>query len=319
MKPLHCLLWTILLGFLPSFLDAQNYILTSNGETIPTVHLNRGDSLFRLGQVKPAIREYRLQNKEKHSICKYELACAYARDGQVDSSFHYLFLNLQYDTSRYALINPDFLAMRNDPRWNRFEDQWLDSMLMKRPGSIKDIPLAKLLWKMYARDQAYYYELRILHPRYADSSAITQTFWNLKRELNNENLRLLDSIIAVKGWPKVSQVGSTASAAAFLVIQHAELKVQQRHLPLIKTSCEQKEASWDFYAHVYDRVCILQGKPQLYGTQCEVDPKTGEYKFFPIEDEANINKRRKEMGMKPIEEYAEMMGFKYTAPAKSGK
>lgn len=64
--------------------------------------MNRGDSLFRRGDVKQAIVEYRLQNKEKYSICKYELACAYARDRQHDSAFHYLFLNLQFDTTTYA-------------------------------------------------------------------------------------------------------------------------------------------------------------------------------------------------------------------------
>lgn len=298
-----------------SYLFGQNYIVASNGETIPTFHMNRGDSLFRRGEAKQAIIEYRLQNKEKYSISKYELACAYARDGQFDSSFRCLNLNFQYDHRAAPLINPDFLPMMDDPRWELFQNRWIDTALKEAPGCIKDIPLAKLLWKMFARDQAYYYELQILGPRFGDSTAVTSTFWYLKKELFGENERLLDSIIAIKGWPKYSQVGATAADAAFMVLQHSGFAKQEKYLPVVKALCEQHEADWESYAHLYDRVCYYKGKPQLYGTQIDLDKVTGEYSFYPIEDEANVNKRRAEMGMRPIEEYAKMMGFEYT-PAK---
>lgn len=286
----------------------------SNGETLSTVHSFRGDSLFQLGQVKQAIVEYRLQNKEKYGICKYELACAYAGDRQTDSAFKYLNLNLQYDTSIYALINPDFLFIRNDPRWTQFENRWLDSVLHYNPDKIIDIPLARKLWHMYALDQAYFYEMKVLNPLYGDSSALMSTFQNLKQEINQENERLLDSIVTVKGWPKISQVGNAASAGAFLIVQHAPLETQQKYLPIIRKRCEEKEARWENYAHVYDRIQMLTGKPQLYGTQCEYFGASREMRFYPIEDEANVNKRRAEFGMRPIEEYAEMMGFEYEAP-----
>lgn len=291
-------------------------MVVSTGETIPTFHMNRADSLFKRGEVKQAIAEYRLQNKEKYSICKDELACTYGRDGQADSAFKYLNENLRYDTSIYALINPDFLFIRNDPRWVAFENRWIDSVLRYSPNKIKDIPLAKKLWHMYALDQAYFYEMKVLDPTYGDSSALMSTFQNLKREINLENERLLDSIVAVKGWPKISQVGYAASGAAFLIVQHAPLATQQKYLPVIKKRCEEGEAQWEDYAHVYDRIQMLTNKPQLYGTQCEFIGPNRELRFYPVEDEAEVNKRRAAFGMRPIEEYAEMMGFEYTPTKK---
>lgn len=292
------------------------WIVASNGETLQTVHQFRGDSLFKLGQVKQAIHEYRLQNSEKYAMCKYEIACAFAKNLQYDSAFYYLNANLRYDHTHYVLINPDFLPMMGDPRWDALANRWIDSVNKTNPGTIKDVPLAKVLWKMHARDQAYYYELAVIHPSMHDTSALSMTFWRLKEELNQLNHRLLDSIVDAKGWPLISQVGTAACSAAFMVVQHAALENQLKYLPMIRQTCEKGEAEWDFYAHVYDKVCCAQKKPQLYGTQLEYDAKTNSLHFYPIEDEANVNKRREAFGMMPVEEYAEMVGFIYSSPYK---
>lgn len=80
---------------------------------------------------------------------------------------------------------------------------------------------------------------------------------------------------------------------------------------MIKELCLDSEARWESYALMYDRVQISQDKPQLYGSQVRYNEATKKNEFFPIEDEANVNKRRAEMGMPPIESYAEFFGIKY--------
>lgn len=37
----------------------------------------------------------------------------------------------------------------------------------------------------------------------------------------------------------------------------------------------------------------------------------GKYDFHPIEDEANVDKRRAEIGLGPLEEYARLFGIEY--------
>lgn len=289
----------------------------STGETLQTVHMFRGDSLYKLGKLQPAIAEYRIQNSQKYSICKYQIACAFAKNLQYDSAFYYLHANMQYDFVSNPASDPTFLWMMDDPRWDVLVNRWIDSVNHRTPGAIQDIPLAKLLWKMYARDQAYYYEIQLIDPTMQDSSALSRSFWQMKYNLNATNSQLLDSIITNKGWPKISQVGKEASSAAFMVVQHMDFTMQEKYLPLIKLSCEQKESEWSDYAHVYDRVCFSHGRPQLYGTQLEFDKSTGQLKFYPIEDETNVNKRRAALGMGTLEDYAAMVGFMYSSPVKS--
>jgi hypothetical protein len=36
--------------------------------------------------------------------------------------------------------------------------------------------------------------------------------------------------------------------------------------------------------------------------------------FFPIQDEANVNKRRASVGLQPLEEYAKFFGINYVLP-----
>jgi hypothetical protein len=99
-----------------------------------------------------------------------------------------------------------------------------------------------------------------------------------------------------------------------LIIQHSNLELQEKYLPTIKTLCDQKEADWESYSLMYDRIQIGHDKPQLYGSQLHYNEKTKKNEFFPIEDEKNVDKRRAEIGMMPLEDYAAHFGVKYSLP-----
>ena len=58
---------------------------------------------------------------------------------------------------------------------------------------------------------------------------------------------------------------------------------------------------------------IYQGKEQIYGSQVKGNNKGG-YEFYPIKDEANVNKRRASMNLGPLEDYAKSFGFFYVPP-----
>jgi hypothetical protein len=72
------------------------------------------------------------------------------------------------------------------------------------------------------------------------------------------------------------------------------------------------EASGQDYAYLTDRVLTGQGKKQIYGTQLSVIE--GIIDVQPIEDPANVDKRRKVVGLKSMREYlefgAKMWGYK---------
>jgi hypothetical protein len=129
------------------------------------------------------------------------------------------------------------------------------------------------------------------------------------------NLVQVELLIAQYGWPGKSFVGAQGNVTVFLVIQHADLPVQEKYLPLLEKSVADSESRPCDLALLQDRVLMRQGKKQMYGSQVVPNPHTGAMEIYPIEDEKNVNIRRQRMGLEPLEEYAAYFGITYTLPA----
>src|ERR1041385_6339397 len=126
--------------------------------------------------------------------------------------------------------------------------------------------------------------------------------------IDSTNLIPVGALIKKYGWPGKSFVGEKGNQAVFLVIQHADIKTQEKYLPLLDKSGAKGEASQADRALLQDRVLMRQGKKQIYGSQVVPDTTTGGWMFYPIEDEKNVNERRKKAGLEPIEKYATYFG-----------
>jgi hypothetical protein len=120
-----------------------------------------------------------------------------------------------------------------------------------------------------------------------------------------KTLKILDKY----GWLGKSRVGDNANQALWLVIQHAELSMQETYLPLLKKSVEMGESEGWHQAFLEDRILMRNKKNQLYGSQATWDKTIGKMKIYPIDDVRNVNKRREQIGLEPIEEYAKMNGY----------
>lgn len=291
-------------------------MMVINGDTFYIVEPSKGDKLLEKNNLSGAIKAYRKEFKKDPGGTAYNFACALARNNEIDSAFKYLNYDAARDTFNFgvfALSDPDFITLHSDKRWLVLRDSITARFQRKYPGRIRNMPLAAKLWDMMAWDQAYYNEIFMAEKEMGMTSPVVSALWRFKDMINDRNRYDLDSIIKANGWPKISDVGQMGASAAFLIVQHSDLALQQQYLPTIKALCEQNEASWSSYALMYDRVQINQNLPQLYGSQLRYNPETKKTEFFPIEDEANVNKRRAEMGLQPIEQYALQFGIKYEA------
>ncbi len=128
------------------------------------------------------------------------------------------------------------------------------------------------------------------------------------RELNRE-ITVFDSVSLIYvvgileeyGWLGKSEIGEVAGNALFIVIQHASNDMRKRFFPLLKKSVEEGESHPQNMAAMKDRILLHDGKKQLYGTQYRID--NGVKKLQPIEDPTNLNKRRKEIGLKRLKDF----------------
>ncbi len=132
--------------------------------------------------------------------------------------------------------------------------------------------------------------------------------------IDSFNLIQVEAIIAQYGWPGKDFVGNKGNMAVFLVIQHSNLITQEKYLPMLMKSVADSQSRACDLALMQDRVLMWQGKKQLYGSQIVRNKTTGAWELYPIEDEKNVNARRKSMGLEPIEDYAKYFGIDYKAP-----
>ena len=61
-----------------------------------------------------------------------------------------------------------------------------------------------------------------------------------------------------------------------MVIQHADLKTQQKYLPIMRDAVSKGKANVGSLALLEDRVALGMGKSQIYGSQIMQDA-TGKY------------------------------------------
>lgn len=93
------------------------------------------------------------------------------------------------------------------------------------------------------------------------------------------------------------------------VIQHSNLELQQKYLPKFIAAAKDGRLKGEFVAVMQDRIAIWSGKPQIYGSQGGCN-ENGIFVPSEIEDPENVNARRAEIGMAPIEEYISAMSRK---------
>lgn len=261
------------------------------------------DSLFnKVGDLKKSIllytqAYYECGNKE----IEFNLSKAHALLGNKDSAFYHLNNVFEKDSTSELFDVGEYYLLIQDKRWEKVIDKQLDKIQAKS-GKIKKIDLAKQLIDMRIKDQSYYYYLSKL----PYSKELENKYWPIRKKINKKNLKELRKIIFENGgWPKISEVGKTISGVAFLIIQHSDPQTVQFYYSYFRKCVEEGEAEKKHLALMTDRMINDLGVKQIYGTQISFDDKKVIYylDLNDVIDPINLNKRRAEMDLKPIEEY----------------
>jgi len=219
--------------------------------------------------------------------------------GSEDSALYYLnyALNVcdQYPSDAECVENYDpnilgFYQLRNytkSPAWKKFEERVTTHY--KNTYNPTNLALAIKILKAGGADQS----VRLFQIP-VDKAII--------RETDSVNLLFIKKIIAQQGFPGISQVGEPASQAAFLLAQHADddVEFQKTVLKQMGKLLVTKDVTPSNYAYLYDRIMVKEQGKQYYGTQFR---RVKDKQLFPIVDAANVNERRRALGMDTVEEY----------------
>jgi hypothetical protein len=203
----------------------------------------------------------------------YDAACCYALDGRTDVALTSLAaaLDAGYWDAEHMTTDADLAAIRTHRRW---------------PALAARVTVQFAAFEKTLVDPALRIELLGLAAKIDDASTVSAATERLK------------VAIAKHGWPGKRIVGLDGANAAWVVAQHADDIAFQaaclaRMEPLVKTG----EVAGKDYAFLFDRVAIIHGRPQRYGTQFDGDD------LAPLEDPKHVDERRRSVGLGPLAEY----------------
>lgn len=123
--------------------------------------------------------------------------------------------------------------------------------------------------------------------------------------VDRDNTAWLKKLIADVGWIDGTRFGKHTAGSAFLLVQHSgDLPLMQATLPLIKADLALGVCDPQDFALLYDRVQIMTGRRQRYGSQ--IGQAMGKSALFPLEDRARVDDFRREIGLFPLQTYLAM-------------
>lgn len=191
------------------------------------------------------------------------------------------------------------------PLWEQRLDQRHQSLIQENgPGT--DASLRSELLKMRETDQ----DARGFHngvaPKEKPQLAMSKNLAEIDRTLTVQ----LRQIVALKGWPTISLVGIDASGAAMLILIHSPDHAWQRSLlPELELMAKANKIEGSGIALVIDKDLVASGKLQRYGSQFNI---TGDkMAMYAVEDPANLDQRRAEMMLPPMDAYKKIMADVY--------
>lgn len=291
----------ILLGFL--VLSSCNRQETGNYNDL----ISRARDLNEAGKFEDSAEKFseafEVEENSDSIQHHYEAAGAWALANKKDSAFSQLFRvsgEGQYSDLGQISTDNNFNSLRTDERWIKV----LNKVSENKKKALAFVPgVVSILDTVYKEDQELRRQTAGIQEKYGHDSEEVRAHWRRIGQKDSINLIKVKKILDEHGWLSADLIGRQGNSALFLVIQHADIETQEKYLPMLREAVKQENAAPQDLALLEDRVALRQGKKQIYGSQIGRDPETGKYYVSPLVDPDNVNKRRAEVGLEPLQDY----------------
>ena len=124
--------------------------------------------------------------------------------------------------------------------------------------------------------------------------------------IDSANTADLQALIAQYGFPSWKIVGQKGAENAWLIAQHSFFYLPE-YLKRYRQAVLENDAERRFLAYMEDRYLMMQGRPQIYGTQ--MAGMGDDMGYHPIMDMENLDRRRAAMGIRPFSDYVKSWGL----------
>jgi hypothetical protein len=248
---------------------------------------------------------------------EYNAACSWALAGKKDTAFYMLdkAATAQYNVYNHTMMDPDLQSLHDDPQWLRVTQaiKYNRDKPEMNNGHFNE-KLVAVLDTVFQDDQGLRLQEDAMEKKYKPNSKEIRDIWRAVAAKDSIDLIKVSRILNTYGWLGPDIVGGDGSVALFAVIQHSDLKTQEKYLPMMRKAVEEKEADAGNFALLEDRVALREGKKQIYGSQISMD-SVGNAWVAPLEDPDNVDKRRASVGLGPLADYVKYWNLTWNVEA----
>ncbi len=280
-----------------------------------TEHIAKAEYLYQKIDYSGAAAEYsaafRSNGWKGYTQDRFNAARAWSMAGVPDSAFFNLFRiaeRASFDRLDELTAEKAFTPLHASSRWAE-----LCALVKSNQPTMPE--LATALERVLMEDQKYRLMADSLFEKFGHNSVETKSWFDAMFLADSLNTVTVKHVLDTYGWLGTKAIGKKGNTALFLVIQHADIKDQEKYLPIMREAVQKGDAEAADLALLEDRVLLRNGKKQIYGSQVYTDPKTGKNCFSPIEDVDHVDERRASVGLGPLSEYAKYFGIIWDAEA----
>ena len=134
--------------------------------------------------------------------------------------------------------------------------------------------------------------------------------------LDEKHTARLRAIFRKHGFPGVRLVGKDGANAAHTLLMHTpSLDLKKEGLVYLEEAAKNGEVPMHAVAVLKDKVLVAEGKPQFYGMHFDLIDGKFVLDLKNVVDPARLEKRRAEVGLPPLAEYAKGLEELYKVPA----
>ncbi|REG96468.1 DUF6624 domain-containing protein [Flavobacterium aquicola] len=275
--------------------------------------IHKADSCYTAENYKTSVDYYEKAFKIEHTKPNdfYNAACSAALSKQDKKAFKWLNLAIDngYENITHLQIDADLKSLHENKEWKNTTEKFQKKLDILEAHY--DKPLQKELLAIYAEDQDIRGEFMKIYKDKGPGNKSFDSINNLMRYKDSINLLKVIKILDEKGWVGKDIVGSQANQTLFLVIQHADLKYQQKYMPMMREAVKKGNANGASLALMEDRVSLREGRKQIYGSQIGRDNETKIFYVSSLEDPDNVDERRAKIGLPPMADYVSKWQIKW--------
>ena len=269
--------------------------------------VKKADSLYSIHDYKNSANTYSQAFKANGwkgmPNDRYNAACSWAMANVPDSAF----FNLERVASKSNYNNYNHIIKDSDLNGLHADKRWTPLIKLVKQNKEKaeeklNKPLVAKLDSIYNDDQSYRIQAQEIQKKNGAESEEFKKVWKIVHIKDSINLIQVTSILDKYGWLGSDEVGNQGNSTLFLVIQHADLKTQEKYLPMMRDAVKNGKAYGSSLALLEDRIEVRNGRKQIYGSQIGMD-EDNKYFVSPLIDPDNVDKRRASVGLGSLEEY----------------